>query len=175
MRTVNLCFILWGHPLCSVGEAETNSKTFLEFAGARNFAGNSSFGEWLAAFWWMVPLDRAFQTCWTCVLSAPSGLDFKITCSLLGATALTSCSLLALVLKSRSDETLRQLNLLHTLLQSVCLWRAGPESPGCGKPACMSAFPVSEWVAWWDCCLENSSAMLQKVTVNGSHKYILHN
>lgn len=29
VRNVDLCFILWGHPLCGVGEGEVNSKTFL--------------------------------------------------------------------------------------------------------------------------------------------------
>lgn len=59
---------------------------------------------------------RAFQTCWTYVLSASSGLDFKILCSLLEATAVTGLlHLLAFTLQCTSDETFRQLSLLHAL------------------------------------------------------------
>lgn len=45
VRNVNLCFILWGYPLCGMREEEVNSKTFLEFAGVQNFSGKSSSGE----------------------------------------------------------------------------------------------------------------------------------
>lgn len=42
---VLLCALYCGDTLCGVGEGEVNSKTFLEFAGVSNFAGESNFGD----------------------------------------------------------------------------------------------------------------------------------